>query len=86
MCDYLHVNIPLLQVVSMADYDISRLSSERHLLIVTSTFGSGDPPQHGQVRDAHSQVIRLWIINYKYLKPGSHRSIVKDYRSKTGKG
>ena len=31
----------------MADYDVDKLKDEKSLIIVTSTFGSGDPPTNG---------------------------------------
>lgn len=36
------------QVHCMADYDISSMEHEALLLIVTSTFGNGDPPENGE--------------------------------------
>lgn len=39
------------QVYSMADYDISSIEHEALLLVVTSTFGNGDPPENGEVSD-----------------------------------
>ena len=33
----------------MRDYDVVDLSHETLLLIVTSTFGNGDPPENGGV-------------------------------------
>ncbi|KAK3612606.1 hypothetical protein CHS0354_042115 [Potamilus streckersoni] len=36
------------KVLSMGNYDISDLEHEVLLLIVTSTFGNGDPPQNGK--------------------------------------
>lgn len=32
----------------MADYDISSIEHEAMLLVVTSTFGNGDPPENGE--------------------------------------
>lgn len=37
------------QVYCMADYDISSIEHEALLLVVTSTFGNGDPPENGEV-------------------------------------
>lgn len=37
------------QVHCMADYDISSMEHEAMLLVVTSTFGNGDPPENGEV-------------------------------------
>ena len=33
----------------MADYDVTELTTETLFIIVTSTFGNGDPPDHGMV-------------------------------------
>ena len=33
----------------MDEYDISELVHEALVLIVTSTFGNGDPPENGEV-------------------------------------
>jgi sulfite reductase alpha subunit-like flavoprotein len=40
----------MLQVYCMADYDMSSIEHEALLLVVTSTFGNGDPPENGEVR------------------------------------
>lgn len=37
------------QVYCMSDYDISNIEHEALLLVVTSTFGNGDPPENGEV-------------------------------------
>ena len=34
----------------MDEYDISELEHEALVLIVTSTFGNGDPPENGEVK------------------------------------
>lgn len=39
-----------LQVSSMDDYDVVDLEHETLVLVVTSTFGNGDPPENGEVR------------------------------------
>ncbi|KAL4224321.1 Nitric oxide synthase [Mactra antiquata] len=36
------------KVVCMEDYDVSELEHEQLVLIVTSTFGNGDPPEKGE--------------------------------------
>jgi sulfite reductase alpha subunit-like flavoprotein len=41
----------------MANYDVINLEHEALVLIVTSTFGNGDPPENGEV------IIDLWPIN-----------------------
>lgn len=37
------------QVLSMEEYDISNIEHEALLLVITSTFGNGDPPENGVV-------------------------------------
>ncbi|CAB0037453.1 unnamed protein product [Trichogramma brassicae] len=32
----------------MADYDITKIEHEALLLVITSTFGNGDPPENGE--------------------------------------
>lgn len=36
------------QVMCMADYDVMDLEHETLVLVVTSTFGNGDPPENGE--------------------------------------
>lgn len=36
----------------MEEYDIVHLEHEALVLVVTSTFGNGDPPENGEVRRA----------------------------------
>lgn len=36
------------QVYCLSDYDISSIEHEALLLVVTSTFGNGDPPENGE--------------------------------------
>lgn len=39
----------------MADYDISNIEHEALLLVITSTFGNGDPPENGEVQSKLNQ-------------------------------
>lgn len=39
------------QVHCMSDYDMSSIEHEALVLVVTSTFGNGDPPENGEVWD-----------------------------------
>ena len=36
----------------MDEYDVVSLEHEALVLVVTSTFGNGDPPENGEVRPA----------------------------------
>ncbi len=37
------------QVIPMNEYDVINMEHEALLLVVTSTFGNGDPPENGVV-------------------------------------
>lgn len=43
-----------LQVMSMDEYDVVHLEHETLVLVVTSTFGNGDPPENGEVHRQYS--------------------------------
>jgi len=61
------------EVVDMADYDNSHLTSEKNLLIITSTYGDGEPPDNAA--DLHEYVLSdtapsLENLNYSVLSLG----------------
>lgn len=46
---YYRFTVCILQVVCMQDYANPEMENEQLVLIVTSTFGNGDPPENGEV-------------------------------------
>ena len=60
-------------VVDMAAYDMAQLASEEHLLIITSTYGDGDPPDNAM--DFHAWLLsdaapKLENLKYSVLALG----------------
>lgn len=49
------------QVHSMDSYDISSIEHEALLLVVTSTFGNGDPPENGEVYQIFN-FAKFWMV------------------------
>ncbi|XP_058807035.1 nitric oxide synthase-like [Phymastichus coffea] len=47
------------QVMSMAEYDITNIEHEALLLVITSTFGNGDPPENGEVFAQNLYAIKM---------------------------
>jgi sulfite reductase alpha subunit-like flavoprotein len=47
----------------MSDYDISEIEQETLLVVVTSTFGNGDPPENGEVTYLFAYVHILIELN-----------------------
>jgi nitric-oxide synthase len=47
------------QVVRMDEYDIIAMEHEALLLVVTSTFGNGDPPENGEEFAKHMYAAKL---------------------------
>lgn len=62
----------------MSDYDISNIEHEALLLVVTSTFGNGDPPENGEVFKKKS-LIQFKLQNLIYLFIYEFKSFIKVY-------
>lgn len=60
------------QVYCMDEYDMSSIEHEALLLVVTSTFGNGDPPENGQV---FAQNLYAMKMNETGFTNGSEHSI-----------
>lgn len=45
----------------MVDYDVVNLEHETLLLIVTSTFGNGEHPDNGEVRNSQMVIFILYF-------------------------
>ncbi|XP_043272207.1 nitric oxide synthase, salivary gland [Venturia canescens] len=60
------------QVLSMAEYDISNIEHEALLLVITSTFGNGDPPENGE---AFAQNLYAMKMNETYTNSESKISL-----------
>uniref|UniRef100_A0A669PX34 Nitric oxide synthase n=1 Tax=Phasianus colchicus TaxID=9054 RepID=A0A669PX34_PHACC len=50
------------KVMSMDEYDIVHLEHETMVLVVTSTFGNGDPPENGEVVQSVSSLCRFSVF------------------------
>lgn len=46
-------------LMSMVDYDMTCLEHEALLLVVTSTFGNGDPPENGELFAKHLAAVKI---------------------------
>lgn len=52
----------------MSDYDISSMEHEALLLVVTSTFGNGDPPENGEVNICIVVLLFILNIGFGYMR------------------
>lgn len=53
----------------MEDYKASELRNEKFIIMVTSTFGSGEPPDNGKVGWKFCFTICIhFTVRYKYKK------------------
>lgn len=59
------------QVLCMDEYDVVSLEHETLVLVVTSTFGNGDPPENGEVRPARKGPLGPPPPNGKWRRPES---------------
>ncbi|KAK9297866.1 hypothetical protein QLX08_008617 [Tetragonisca angustula] len=60
------------QVLCMSDYDISNIEHEALLLVITSTFGNGDPPENGE---AFAQNLYAMKMNETYINSDNKISL-----------
>ncbi|NP_001161704.1 nitric oxide synthase [Nasonia vitripennis] len=76
------------QVLSMADYDITNIEHEALLLVITSTFGNGDPPENGEAFAQNLYAMKMndeFLNNDSKVSLGTSKSFIKA-NSQTGRG
>uniref|UniRef100_A0AAR2LUL5 Nitric oxide synthase n=1 Tax=Pygocentrus nattereri TaxID=42514 RepID=A0AAR2LUL5_PYGNA len=68
------------KVMSMEEYDVVDLEHETLVLVVTSTFGNGDPPENGEVcNTAVSYKVRFnSVSSYSDTRKSSNRESITD--------
>ncbi|XP_011646208.1 nitric oxide synthase, salivary gland [Pogonomyrmex barbatus] len=68
------------QVLSMEEYDISNIEHEALLLVVTSTFGNGDPPENGEAFAQNLYAMKMndaYINNENKISLATSKSFIK---------
>ncbi len=53
----------------MEEYAHPEMENEQLVLIVTSTFGNGDPPENGEVSQISFATCKLYTIESRLLEP-----------------
>ncbi|XP_011496043.1 PREDICTED: nitric oxide synthase, salivary gland [Ceratosolen solmsi marchali] len=74
------------QVISMSNYDITNIEHEALLLVITSTFGNGDPPENGEIfaQSLYAMKMNDTIFNNeKIISFSTSKSFIK-INSQTG--
>lgn len=54
----------LLQLLCMEDYNFQDLKNERFMMVITSTFGNGDPPGNGEV----CHIMEVYVLYVQYVQ------------------
>ncbi|KAK3859197.1 hypothetical protein Pcinc_034666, partial [Petrolisthes cinctipes] len=65
------------QVYCMADYDLINIEHEAMVLVVTSTFGNGDPPENGEdfAKNLYSMKVSGTAADIDDISSSMHRSL-----------
>lgn len=52
----------IFQVMCLDNYDVIDLEHETLVLVITSTFGNGDPPENGEVNDWSVMISLMFLV------------------------
>uniref|UniRef100_A0A452SHD0 Nitric oxide synthase n=1 Tax=Ursus americanus TaxID=9643 RepID=A0A452SHD0_URSAM len=76
------------RVLCMDEYDVVSLEHETLVLVVTSTFGNGDPPENGEVRPtlSLSSLARSYKIRFNSVSCSDPASCLGIHEAGTGVG